>query len=142
MKKNPFANWNLALIAIITLQIVISIFRLYFEILDIKFWIKFYGDYGFSEIQFSLSKIFLNFLLPFFICFIGLFGAFKILRKKRIGLILSLIFWISFLFFFLSILPLNTLKVPINYLYLLLIFGSFAFIITYLFKKLSFKTHR
>ena len=142
MKKNPFANWNLALIAIITLQIVISVFRLYFEILDIKFWIKFYGDYGFSEMKFSLSKIFLNFLLPFFICFIGLLGAFKILRKKRIGLILSLIFWISFLFFFLSILPLNTLKVPINYLYLLLIFGSFAFIITYLFKKLSFKTHR
>ena len=143
--KKYFPNFNLFLLIILFLQIISSIFRLYFEFLNIQIWHHFQENnpIKFQETQFSYLKIIIHRFIPILICLMGVLSTILILKQKKIGYLLSLIFWILFFINFIFIIPLNEMKQSIDYFYLFIILGIIISILIYLgtkIKQLYFKT--
>ncbi len=85
--------------SIAILQIILSVIIIYGLYLSLSFFFNVLKnnspDFKYSDI--SIFKIFKNYIIKFIIYLFGIFGGLLILFKIKIGDILSLTFWSSFL---------------------------------------------
>lgn len=85
--------------SIAILQIILSVIIIYGLYLSLSFFFNILKnnspDFKYSDI--SIFKIFKNYIIKFIIYLFGIFGGLLILFKIKIGDILSLTFWSSFL---------------------------------------------
>jgi len=126
------------------LQIILSVIIIYGLYLSLSFFFNVLKNnspnFKYSDISFF--KIFKNYIIKFTICLIGFLGGFLIFFKRKIGNILSLTFWLSFLllgFFTIFELYKRGNKEPIeikeSIYYLALIILNLLFISFYIFKN-------
>ena len=130
--------------SIAILQIILSVIIIYGLYLSLSFFFNVLKnnspDFKYSDI--SIFKIFKNYIIKFIIYLFGIFGGLLILFKIKIGDILSLTFWLSFLmlgFFTIFELYKRGNKEPIEtkqaIYYLALIILKLLFISFYIFKN-------
>jgi hypothetical protein len=130
--------------SIAILQITISLILIYGLYISLSLFLNVLTNsiFGYKYSDISFFKIFKNYIIKFTICLIGLIGGILILFKQKIGDILSLTFWLSFLFLgFFTIFELYKRgnKEPIEtkqaIYYLALIILKLFFISFYIFKN-------
>ena len=92
--KTKILSFTIAILQIILS--VITIYGLYIS-LSLFFNVLTNNSLGYKYSDLSIFKIFKNYIIKFIICLIGFFGGFLILFKRKLGEVLSLTFWISFL---------------------------------------------
>lgn len=130
--------------SIAVLQIILSIIIIYGLYISLSLFLNVLTNsiFGYKYSDISFFKIFKNYIIKFTICLIGFFGGFLIFFKRKIGDILSLTFWLSFLllgFFTIFELYKRGNKEPIeikeSIYYLALIILNLLFISFYIFKN-------
>ena len=130
--------------SIAILQITISLILIYGLYFSLDFFLKTLVNYSpdFKYSDLSIFKLFKNYILKIILFLIGFVGGILILFKQKIGDILSLTFWLSFLllgFFTIFELYKSGNKEPIEtkqaIYYLALIILKLLFISFYIFKN-------
>ena len=130
--------------SIAILQITISLILIYGLYISLSLFLNVLTNsiFGYKYSDISFFKIFKNYIIKFTICLIGFLGGFLIFIKRKIGDILSLTFWLSFLllgFFTIFELYKRGNKEPIeikeSIYYLALIILNLLFISFYIFKN-------
>lgn len=130
--------------SIAVFQIIISLIFIYALYISLSLFLNVLTNsiFGYKYSDISFFKIFKNYIIKFTICLIGLIGGILILFKQKIGDILSLNFWLSFLLLgFFTIFEIYTkgnkeaIEIKESIYYLALIILNLLFISFYIFKN-------